>query len=235
MKNHDFIPLTLTSGEEMDAYLAFPESNPLPSAVILLQEAFGVNGHIRGIAEKLCKEGYTVIAPDLFHRTIKRADLDYGNFEAVRPHFMAITNEGLNLDLEGCFQYLITQTPWINPSKIASMGFCLGGRVAFLANAFLPLAAGISYYGGGLELQTNQAEKIHGPQLFLWGGKDKNITAEKRGIILEAMDKADKDYTEVVFSKADHAFNCDERANYNPEASMEAWALSLSFLHQKLK
>lgn len=235
MTNHDFITLKLSNEEEMDAYLAFPEENPKNGAIILLQEAFGVNRHIRKIADMLAKEGYTVIAPDLFHRTLKRADLDYGNFQAVIPHFQAINHEGLKLDLSACFEYLIKETSWVNSQKIGSIGFCLGGRVSFIANAFLPLAAGISYYGGGLDLQTSLAKNLHGPHLFFWGGKDKNLTLEKRNSIIQAMDEAEKEYINVVFSSADHAFNCDERPSFNLSASLDAWALSLSFFHQRLQ
>jgi len=235
MTNNDFISLKLSSGEEMDAFLSFPEENPNQAGIILLQEAFGVNHHIQNIAKKLSQEGYTVLAPDLFHRTIKKADLDYGNFQAVMPHFQAITNDGLKIDLTACFEFLKNEITWIKSEKIASLGYCLGGRVSFLANAFLPLSAGVSYYGGGLENQTRLASDIHGPHLFFWGGKDKNITPEKRGAIIQAMDESEKDYVNVVFSFADHAFNCDERANFNAQASKDAWALCLSFLSQKLQ
>ena len=125
MENHSFITLPLADGSEMDAYIALPENKgPFP-AIILLQEAFGVNHHIRNVAKRLNKEGYAVIAPDLFHRTASRIEIDYKDFAAARPHMQAISNEGLEADLKACYTWLQHQET-IDSSRIGSIGFCLG-------------------------------------------------------------------------------------------------------------
>jgi carboxymethylenebutenolidase len=234
LKNHEFITIPVSDGSEIDLYIAFPEGKgPFP-AIIVLQEAFGVNGHIRHIAERLCKEGYAAIAPDLFHRTGKRLEMPYTDFSLVMPHYQALTKEGLQADLIASYAWLQEQ-PAVMHDKIAAIGFCLGGRVSFLANASLPLFAAISYYGGALDTLADEAVNLHGPQLFFWGGKDAHLTEEKRNTIIHALDKAGKEYVTTVFSSADHAFNCDERPNYHPDAAKEAWAMSLTFLANKLK
>jgi carboxymethylenebutenolidase len=233
MTNHDFITLSV-EGEEMDAYIALPVGEGTFPAIILLQEAFGVTQHIRNIAERLCKEGYAVIAPDLFHRTAKRLEVGYTDFASVKPHFLAITNEGLEADLKSCYDWLQQQEN-VNHQKIGSVGFCLGGRVSFLANSVLPLTAGVSYYGGGLDTLADKAVDLHAPHLFFWGGKDTHILPENIDRIISAVKSAGKDYVSTVISYADHGFNCDERSSYHPLAAKEAWATTLKFFENRLK
>src|SRR5665647_440323 len=235
MNNHDFIRIRVSDDTVMDAYVAFPEGNETYPAMIVLQEAFGVNSHIRNIAERLCKEGYAVIAPNLFHRTGERIEIPYTDFAAIgMPHFQAISNEGLINDVKSCYDWLLQQPKMIK-EKIGSIGFCMGGRVSFLANTILPLAAAVSYYGGGLEKFVDEAGKLHGPHLFFWGGLDKHIAQDKIDIIINAVKASGKEYTNIVISYADHGFNCDERESYHPLASREAWAYTLTFLENRMK
>lgn len=234
MTNHDFISLTVPDETSMYAYVAIPDQGKNLPALILLQEAFGVNHHIRNVAERLCKEGYAVIAPDLFHRTVNRIEIAYTDFESVRPHVKAVTYEGLSRDLETCYAWLKDQ-PLINANKTGSIGFCMGGRVAFYANAILPIAAAVSFYGGGIDSISQLAEKLHGPQLFIWGGLDKHITEDKIDTVISAMKNTGKDFTNVMISYAGHGFHCDERSNYHPQAAKEAWALTIAFLYNRLR
>jgi carboxymethylenebutenolidase len=234
MTNHSFITLMVRAGEEMDAYVAVPEGKgPFP-AILLFQEAFGVNHHIRSIAERLCSAGYAVIAPELFHRTGRRLEIDYTDFPSVKPHIQAITPEGLQADISASYEWLQQQEN-IHKEKTGAVGFCMGGRVSFIANTLLPLSAAVSYYGGGLDAFANQAEKLHAPQMFFWGGKDAHIPQEKIDIVINAVKAAGKDYVNTVISYADHGFNCDERASYHPLAAREAWAATLAFFENRLK
>jgi carboxymethylenebutenolidase len=233
MTNHDFITLSVQD-KEMDAYIALPEGEGTFPAIIVLQEAFGVNQHIRNVAERFCKEGYAVIAPDLFHRTAKRLEVSYADFASVKPHFAAITNEGLEADLTACYNWLQQQQN-VDHQKTGSVGYCLGGRVSFLANTVLPLAAGVSYYGGGLDALADKAVNVNSPHLFFWGGKDTHIQQENIDGIINAVKAAGKDYTSTVISYADHGFNCDERSSYHPLAAKEAWATTLQFFENRLK
>jgi len=234
MNNHDFITLPVADGTEMDAYVAYPEGPASFPAIILLQEAFGVNNHIRNIAERLCEEGYAVIAPNLFHRTAKRIEIDYNNFPAAMPHYQAINKEGLTADLKAAYAWLEQQEN-IDHAKTGSIGFCLGGRVSFVANTVLPLAAAVSYYGGGLDTLANEAINLHAPHLFFWGGQDAHISQEKINTIINAVKAAGKDYINTVISYADHGFHCDERGSYHPLAAKEAWATTLAFFANRLK
>lgn len=233
MINHDFNTVEISDGTSMKVYVALPEGEgPFPS-IFVLQEAFGVNHHIRDVAERFCRLGYSVISPDLYHRSSERLEAGYDEFPSIVPHYQALTNEGLTLDLMACYEYLFTLKK-ISMDKVGCVGFCLGGKVSFLANAVLPITCGVSFYGGGLEMLSNFAKDLHGPHLFLWGGLDKHITEEKRNIILKAVTDAGKDFTNVYLSYADHGFFCDERGSYNPMATKEAWAITTMFFENRL-
>ena len=200
-----------------------------------MQEAFGLTGHIKGIANKLAAAGYVVVAPELFHRTAEAgATFNYYDWATITPHFQGIAVPGLQADLRAAYQWLLQQ-PSVLQSKVGSIGFCLGGRVSFIANCTLPLRAAVSFYGGGIHNFTSLAQHAHGPQLFFWGGVDKSIPTEQIDAVTNAMQQHNKPFTSVVFSTAGHAFNNDERASYNADASSEAWALTMAFFHNKLQ
>ena len=234
MNNHAFNTAAVGDGTEIDLYTAFPDSPGSYPALIILQEAFGVNHHIRTVAERFCKEGYVVVAPDLFHRTGKLLEISYNDFPAVMPHMQALTKAGLTADLKAAYDWLQQQEPVVK-GKAGSVGYCLGGRVSFLANAVLPLLAAVSYYGGSMDQYADEAQHLHGDQLFFWGGQDKHIPQEKMDTVINAMKNASKHYTNVVISYADHAFSCDERPSYHPHAAAEAQAHTLAFLAGRLK
>lgn len=226
----NYVTLAIADGSEMAAYTAFPGTEGKAPALIVLQEAFGVNGHMRHVADEFAALGYTVISPELFHRTApKYWEGDYNDFSTAMPHYGALTNEGLTADLQACYQWL-TEQGNVDSERIFSVGYCLGGKVSFLANAVLPLRAGISYYGGSTELLADKAKDLSGRHLFFWGGQDSHIPDEKIKIVLDALDAAGKVYTNVKISNVGHAFACEERASYNEIATKDALALTLEFM-----
>jgi carboxymethylenebutenolidase len=230
------IELKVADGTLMRAYASLPSgAGPFPG-LIVFQEAFGVNRHIRDVADRFAGEGYAVIAPELFHRTAAPgAELPYGNFDAVRPHFQAVTEAGLEADTRAAWDWL-RQQPHVRPDATACIGYCLGGRVSFLANSILPFQAAVSYYGGGIAPHLiGRAPRLHGPMLLFWGGLDQHIPAEQVQAVVDSLRQAGKPHTNVVISYADHAFFCDDRPNYNEQAAHEAWALTLAFLREKLR
>ncbi|TGE18887.1 dienelactone hydrolase family protein [Hymenobacter elongatus] len=228
------VALTAADSTQFNAYTAFPTTAGPHPGIILLQEAFGVNSHIRNVADRLAETGYVVIAPELFHRTAAPGlEISYSDFASAMPHYQATTPEGLTADVQAAYDWLGAQ-PNVT-DKIGSIGFCLGGRVSFLANVVLPLAAGVSYYGGGTHLLASRAPELHAPHLFFWGGQDAHIPQEQVLAVTAALDAAGKPYINTIISSADHGFHCDERSSYNPQAAQEAWALTLAFLHEKLR
>lgn len=228
------ISLSVSDGTVMQAYTAVPDKGDKASGIIIFQEAFGVNNHIRNLVERFAGEGYVAIAPELFHRTAPAGfETGYSDFSLVAPHYTAVTEETIEADATAAFDWL-QQHKQVEKDKIACTGYCLGGRASFIANSVLPLKAAVVYYGGGIAAILKRSYTQHAPVLFCWGGLDKHITHDQVEAIVTEMDRAGKPYVNTVFSYADHAFSNNDRPNYQPQAANEAWALTLAFLKEKL-
>ncbi len=193
--------------------------------IIVFQEAFGVNAHIRDVAERFAAVGFTAVAPELFHRTAPGCELPYDDFASTRPHLDALTAEGMAEDARAAYDWLRQHG---GCERISAVGFCMGGRVAYLANAHLDLSAAVSFYGGGSDPKF--AAQQRAPILMFWGGRDAHIPPEQYRALADALTAAGKTHEQVVFSQAGHAFFCDARANYEDGAARQAWAMTLEFL-----
>ena len=215
----------------MAAYVARPADDGLHSDLLLFQEAFGVNHHIRGVSDRFAEQGYLVIAPELFHRTAPPGfEVSYTDFSAVKPHLEAVTPESAELDVRSAYDWLCS-SGHVNLSSISSIGFCLGGRVSFIANSAVRLRAAVSFYGGGIAPGLlGRVTKLQAPSLFIWGGLDKHITPEQRKTVTDALAGQNKIYVNAEFSRADHGFFCDERTAFEPNSARQAQALTLEFL-----
>ena len=185
-----------SDGTSMNAYVATPaEGGKLPG-LLVFQEAFGVNPHIRDVTERFAKQGYVAIAPELFHRTAPGFEGSYTDFPAVMPHMQALTPDGLIADAQAAFDWL-QKNPRVLPNATASVGFCMGGRVSFLANSALPLKAAISFYGGGIApALLPRVPQIHGPMLFFWGGLDAHIPPDQIRSVIDAMKAGEENVCE---------------------------------------
>jgi len=170
-----------------------------------------------------------VIAPELFHRTAPPGfEGKYTDFPAVMPHYQAVTTETAEADVRSAYDWLRSSA---KVSNISSVGFCMGGRVSFIANSIVALRAAVSFYGGGIAPGLlDRASKLQAPSLFVWGGLDKHITPEHRRAVTDALNAEKKIYVNAEFARADHGFFCDERAAYEPHSARQAWALTLEFL-----
>ncbi len=224
------VTLAVDDGTQMAAYVARPKDAKRLPGMIVLQEAYGVNSHIREVTERLAAEGYVAIAPELFHRTAPGFQGDYTNFPAVMPHMRAVTATTAEADLGAALAWLQT-APFVERETIYSVGFCMGGRISYLANAALPLRAAASFYGGGIAPDLlDRASALHGPMLLIWGGLDKHIGPEQRAAVGEALTRNKKTWVNLEFSDADHGFFCNQRAAWQPRAARQSWALLLEFL-----
>jgi len=230
----NYVQVPVSDGSLLDAYTSFPEKGkgPFPG-ILLFQEAFGVNHHIRSIADRLAAEGYVVIAPELFHRSAPGFEGSYLDFPAVMPHMQALTPDGQEADILASYQWLQNH-PALNKDKTGAIGFCMGGRVAMVANSLLPLSASVSYYAGNSASILHQVSGFHGTQLMFWGGLDKHIPSEQIAALVNVLKENGKAYINAEISYADHGFNCDERASYQPRAAREAWAMTLAFFMNNL-
>jgi carboxymethylenebutenolidase len=225
------VELEVRASRPMAAYVAQPASAGRHPGLMVFQEAFGVNSHIRNVTDRFAAQGYVAIAPELFHRTAPPGfEGNYQDFPAVMPHAQAVTAETAEADVAATYDWLLSNSG-VATDRISGIGFCMGGRVAFLANSVLRLRSAVSYYGGGIAPGLlDRAASEHGPVLLFWGGLDKHITAEHRRAVVEALSASKKPYVNVEFSNADHGFFCDERAIYEPNAARQSWALTLEFL-----
>ena len=230
LRDGQFIPLDVDDGTTMHSFVVRPVAAGQKPGLILFQEAYGVNDHIRDVAARFATLGFVVIAPELYHRTGTHVEGVYGDFAALGPHFNAVTSDTIAADSRAAHDWLVDQAE-VDTSRIATIGFCMGGRAAFVANLELPLAAAVTYYGGGIApALLDRVQRLHAPHLFCWGGKDTHIPPEQTRAIDDALRAAGKPYTSVTFGEAGHAFFCDQRADYRPDAAAEAWALTIAFL-----
>lgn len=224
------ITLNVADGTTMSAYVATPEGTAKAPAMMVFQEIFGVNPNIRDIAERFARIGYVAIAPELFHRTAPGFVGPYSDLQACMPHMQAMTPDGNIADARAAYDWL-QKNPRVAANATASIGFCMGGRVSFLANSALPLSAAISFYGTAIAPGfLSRAAQQHGPALFFWGGLDARITRDQTRAVVDAMTEAKKTFVNVDFSDADHGFFCDARANYKETAAKQAWELLVKFV-----
>ena len=228
------VTLSVNEAPPMNAYVAKPNGDgPFP-AVMVFQEAFGVNQNIRTVADRMAAEGYFAIAPELFHRTAPAGfESGYGDFSLVKPHLEALTTEKLIDDIQAVYVWLLTQQE-VKKDKIGCIGFCVGGKVAFIANSLVPMAACVSFYGGGTHTIASRAATLGAPHLFFWGGKDQHIKQEHIAAITAAMVQEDKDFINVTISYADHGFFNNDRPAYHAAAAAEAWGMIKEFFRTKL-
>ena len=203
-------------------------------AVIVIQEAFGVNDHIRNVADRFAGAGYFAVAPELFHRS-GSPEVPYDDFPAAMKHLGGLNREGLTNDLNATTDFLTTQG--YHSNNVAVVGYCMGGSVSFYAATLGTVAAAASFYGGGVEAGRfglpsllELAPSLKCPWLGLYGDLDTGIPIEQ----VEALRRATAQLavaTEVVrYPDAQHGFNCDGRAAvYNEEASKDATRRTLEF------
>jgi carboxymethylenebutenolidase len=232
-----YVQLSVNDGTTMRAWMAQPKEQGAHPGLLVFQEAFGVNAHIRDIAGRFAREGFVAVAPELFHRTGAGFDGRYDDFPSTVPHMKALNDASMGTDLRAAHD-------WVRGSigaelPIFAIGYCMGGRAAFLAALTLPLAGAISYYGGGIAPNaTNpgllgRASGIQAPLLLFWGGRDKHIPPEQVRAVTDALRTVGKNFVSVEISNADHAFFCDARASYSPAAALLAWPLTLAFLRAR--
>lgn len=226
------LQLEVADGSRMAAYAARP-ARETRAGVLLFQEAFGVDDHIRDVARRVAELGYLTIAPELFHRAAPGFSGDYDDLTEPMKQMRALTPAGLEADAWAAREWLLSEGC---PSpRVAALGFCLGGRVALLAASLFPLAASVSYYGGVTDALLPRLPLTQCPLLLFWGGRDKHLGPDARARLTDALDAAGKEYVNVVFSWADHAFHNDARKNvYDATAARESWALTRAFLAERL-
>lgn len=230
----EYVTLPVDDGTSMRGYVAHPAAPP-SRGVIVCQEAFGVNPHIRDVTERFARQGFLSIAPELYHRTAPGFEGRYDDFPSVMAHMKALTDAGMAADLRAAYSWL-TKNGGRGDFPVAAVGFCMGGRAAILTALTVPVACAVSFYGGGIAPTANnpgllnRIGELTAPALLFWGGKDKHIGPDQVQAVTRVLGQAGKNYTNVEISDADHGFFCDARPSYNPVAAAHSWQLVLAFL-----
>jgi len=227
----DYVELAVADGSIMRAWYTRPAQSTDHPGLMVFQEAFGVNSHIRSVADRFAEAGYAVIAPELYHRSAPDFE---GKYDDIAPSIALarqLKPENLEHDVRATYDFLHQSAG----DRIVCVGFCMGGRVSFVANVTVPVKAAVSYYGGGLADLITRASNCSAPMLFFWGEQDQHIPSEQRQKVAEGMRESRHQSVQVTFSDAGHAFFNDQRPSYNAAASKLAWDLTLSFFEQNLK
>ncbi|WP_109480763.1 dienelactone hydrolase family protein [Paraburkholderia sp. C35] len=217
-----------TGNDSFGAYMSTPKSGKGP-AVIIIQEIFGVNGHIRDVVDQYAQDGYIAIAPDIFWRTQPRVELTYAGADRDKGiEILQKTDVDLAVADIGATAAALRAMPEVT-GKVAGIGYCFGGRLAYLAAAEGLLDIAVSYYGGGIQNALDKAPQIKIPLQFHYGELDHGIPLSAVGEVKERF--AGRDDVELyIYPNADHGFNCDHRASYNQHASALAHGRTLTFL-----
>lgn len=218
--------------EGFDGFLALPPAGRGPG-LLLWQEIFGVNAHIRRVAEQYALAGFTVLAPDVFWRGERRVELGYGDDGIARGRALmgAIPPDALRADVETAVAALRAR-PERSGDKVGAVGYCFGGRLAYFSAAWTGVDAAVCYYGGGIHDQLALAPDIRGDLLFHYADNDGHIPLDAVERVRAATAKPGSDCH--VYPGTMHGFNCWERGSYQPAASALALGRSLAFLAERL-
>lgn len=214
-----------SDGHELDLYVARPAGEPI-AGLVVVQEIFGVNRHIRSVADGYAKDGFLVAAPALFDRVEKGVDLGYEGADAQRGRALAqkIDLDEALVDVNAALTYVREQTD----KKSGVIGYCFGGLLAWLSAARLHPDAAVGYYAGNIGKYAAETPKI--PVQLHFGKLDAHIPAEQ----VETVHAAHPEVEIHWYEGAGHGFNCDLRASYNPEAAALARRRALEFLKKHL-
>jgi len=219
------IKLTAADGHKFDAYFA-EGSGAARGAIVLVQEIFGVNSHIRSVADDYAIQGYHVIAPALFDRVQPNLELGYNPADTAQGMKAArqIGMDSALLDVAASINR--ARSEWSN-LKVGVLGFCYGGSLAWLAATRLDSAAAVCYYGG--QIAANAAATSHCPVMMHFGAKDPHIGPEE----IKKIKAAHPDLPLFLYD-AGHGFNCDQRKDYEPESAKLARQRTLEFFSRHL-
>lgn len=233
------IEITTADGP-MPLYEVEPLGGESRRAVIVVQEAFGVNEHIEDVTRRFAAVGYHAVAPHLFHRT-GGGTVPYDRFDLVGPHFAGLSDAGLLMDIDATIEHV--RGAGFTPERTGIVGFCMGGRVSFLVASKRRLGAAVGFYGGGILKGRSEAlaslvgsiSKMETPWLGLFGDLDESIPVEEVEELRRRLADDAPVETEIVrYTDAGHGFHCDRRASYHEPSARDGWERTLEWFDRFL-
>jgi len=233
---------TIQIAKGLPGYYVTPTGTGKFPAIIVLMEAFGLNNWCKSICDRLAQSGFAAIAPDFYRGTTYA----YTDIAGAIGKLKSLNDDDIMVDVGKSLDFLAGKSE-VNANGIGVVGFCMGGRYAFLTNAVYPtqIKAAISFYGGGIDATAgnplgqksllDRVPAMQSPIMLMYGSEDQLIAAAEHGRVATALSKAKKRYILNLFPKAGHGFMSDRRENYSPEAAAEAWMMTTGFFSQNLK
>jgi carboxymethylenebutenolidase len=237
VQTNDFV--LETADGPMACFQAEPQGE-LRGAVLVIQEAFGVNVHIRDVTTRFAQVGFHAVAPAFFHRAGGGAVEDYTDFAAIFPLFEGLSDDGILMDADAALDHL--RLSGFADAQIGTVGFCFGGRATFLVALRRALGAAVGFYGGGIATKgalpfpalIEEAASLQTAWLGLFGDEDGSIPVESVEHLREALRGASVPTEIVRYEGAGHGFHCDARADYHAEAAGDAWDRTLAWFDDHL-
>jgi carboxymethylenebutenolidase len=226
-----------SDGGSMPAFRAKPQARGPRAAVIVLMEAYGLVPSFAREVERVARMGYVAIAPDLYHRQAPDNTASYADLKKAIALMGRLSDAEFVTDFRATLAYLRT-LPEVGRAPIGVMGFCMGGRLSFLAACELgtELRACAAFYGGGIGALLERASGIRCPLHLFFGQQDFFIKPDEVRRIDERLRALGLDYAIEHYAGAVHGFCCEERSeSYHPEAARDAWAKLEAFLAAHLR
>lgn len=228
-----------TSDGKMGAYVAQPKGEGNYPGIVVIQEAFGVNDHIKKVAERIAAEGNVAIAPDIFHRESERL-IPYSDMAKAIATLQRVQDPKAMEDVGAAIAHLKSQGN-VKSGSIGVVGFCMGGRLTYLAAAHHAndVKAAVCYYGGGIPMGNpsplSRTGEIKCPMYLFFGAKDQLIPMDHVGQIRAELTSKNVSFQMEVYPEAGHGFNCDDRGSYHEASAKDAWEKTKSFFARHLK
>ncbi|MNX77583.1 Carboxymethylenebutenolidase [compost metagenome] len=214
---------------QLQGYLARPSDSKSYPGVILVQEWWGIEPHIKQLTERLAREGFVVLAPDLYHGRVAKEPSD------AEKEMMALNKQAAVEEITRAIAYLQGRDD-VSPKKLGMTGFCMGGFLTWLTAEATngQLAAIAPFYAGFYEPTVEDIRRVSAPVLAVWGSEDASIPAEARDHIVSLLEQEGKTFKALVLD-APHAFMNDTRPRYRKEAADEAWKELVAWLDHYLR
>jgi carboxymethylenebutenolidase len=226
----------------MQAFLAAPDTPRRAPALVVLQEAYGVNDHIQRVCGRLATEGYVALAPDMFHRAGDRLTFSYDDTSKAIAALGTLDNASLETDVRAALAGA-RDRPEVDPRRVGTLGFCMGGFASFLAACRADPRTSVCFYPGGLvnvrpilklAPLVGEIERIAAPVLLFFGESDPGIPPADVDRVRHELKGRDKVHEIVVYPGATHGFFCEARPSYHPDAASDAWTMTLGWLRERL-
>ena len=228
-----------TSDGKMETYVAQPKDGGTYPGVVVIQEAFGVNSHIKKVTERIAAEGYVAAAPDIFHREAERI-ISYSEMPKAIAAMQRVVDSKAMEDVGAAIAHLKSQSN-VTSGSIGVIGFCMGGRLTYLAAAHhnKDVKCAVPFYGGGISMGNpsplSRTGEIQCPMYLFFGAKDPLIPLDQVNQIKAELTAKKVPFQMEIYPEPGHGFFCDDRGGYHEASAKDAWEKTKAFFAQHLK